>query len=40
MKMYVYMNRRMIVVETNLAWAIPYWAKRKQNNPNLTWAFS
>lgn len=26
-----------IVIETNLAWAIPYWTKRKQVNPNLFW---
>jgi hypothetical protein len=26
-----------IVVETNLAYAIPYWTKRKQMNPKIFW---
>lgn len=29
-----------IVIETNLAWAIPYWIKRKQCNPNIFWVIS
>jgi hypothetical protein len=33
-----YMRERTpIVVETNLAWAVPYWKKRKQTNPDLRW---
>lgn len=26
-----------IVIETNLAWAIPYWTQRKQANPKIFW---
>ena len=37
--MYVYVNRRLIVVESNMEFAIPYWAKRKQNNKQITWKF-
>jgi hypothetical protein len=35
--MRVFFNGRLIVVETNLAWALPYWTKRKQQNKNITW---
>ena len=35
--MRIYLNKRLIVVETNLAFAIPYWTKRKQSNPNISW---
>ena len=44
--MYVYLTtspknymgeRTPIVVETNLAWAVPYWEKRRQTNPDLRW---
>ena len=43
--MKVYASRRLnalhqktpIVIETNLAWAIPYWTERKRMNPNLFW---
>ncbi len=35
--MIVYLNGRQIVVETNVAWALPYWTKRKQINENITW---
>lgn len=45
MKMRVYMSRRLnamyamtpIVVETNLAWALPYWQARKKQNPKIFW---
>lgn len=37
--MYVYVNRRLIVVESNMEFAIPYWAERKQNNKQITWKF-
>ena len=26
-----------IVIETNLAWALPYWQARRQINPKLFW---
>jgi hypothetical protein len=35
--MIVYLNGKQIVVETNLAFAIPYWAKRKALNNAITW---
>ena len=35
--MIVYLSGKQIVIETNLAWAIPYWAKRRANNKNITW---
>ena len=37
--MNVYLNGRLIVVETNIAWALPYWTKRKQLNERITWRF-
>ena len=37
--MNVYLNGRLIVVETNIAWALPYWTKRKQLNKHITWRF-
>ena len=45
MKMKVYTSRKLnpmfqmtpIVVETNLAWALPYWQKRKKINPKIFW---
>jgi hypothetical protein len=36
--MKVYFNKRLIVVESNVAWALPYWQKRKALNPTaITW---
>jgi hypothetical protein len=35
--MIVYMNGKQIVVETNLAFAVPYWAERKRLNKTITW---
>jgi len=45
MKMRVYLSRKLnllhqmtpIVIETNLAWALPYWTRRKKDNPKLFW---
>lgn len=39
MRMYVYLrsSKDPIVIETNLAWALPYWEARKRVNPNLYW---
>ena len=34
--MNVYYRKRLIVVESNLEWAIPYWTKRKANDLNIT----
>jgi hypothetical protein len=35
--MIVYMNGKQIVVETNLAFAVPYWTERKRLNKAITW---
>jgi hypothetical protein len=32
--------RTPIVIETNLAYAIPYWTKRKRANPKIYWEFA
>lgn len=46
MYLYVYLStspknaaglRTPIVIESNLAWALPYWTARKQTNPDLYW---
>ena len=45
MKMRVYMSPRLnaqfemtpIVVETDLAWAVPYWTQRRKSNPRIFW---
>ena len=47
MLMKVYASRKLnlmheltpIVIETNLAWAIPYWTQRRRMNPKLFWEF-
>jgi hypothetical protein len=38
MSMYVYVDKKLIVVETNLAWALPYWKQRKAENKRITWS--
>jgi hypothetical protein len=35
--MKVFFNGRLIVVESNLAWALPYWESRKKLNKAITW---
>lgn len=35
--MKVYFSKRLIVVETNVAWALPYWTARRKSNPKITW---
>lgn len=41
MKMRVYVNGKLTVTETNLAYALPYWEKRKQlrkpDGVRITW---
>ena len=37
--MNVYYAGRRIVVESNIAWALPYWRKRKQLDARITWTF-
>lgn len=29
-----------IAIETNLAWAVPYWTERKKKNPNIFWVIT
>ncbi len=38
--MFVYFNNRLIVVETNLDWAIPYWENRKRLNDKIRWVLA
>ena len=35
--MYVYMGKSLIVIETNIAWAVPYWTERRAVNKKLNW---
>ncbi len=37
-RMCVYVDKKLIVVETNLAWALPYWKQRKAENKRITWS--
>lgn len=37
--MKVYFSKRLIVVESNTAWALPYWQARKQLDDRITWEF-
>lgn len=39
MKVYIRGSKHPFVIETNLAWAIPYWTQRKLANPNIYWRF-
>jgi hypothetical protein len=45
MKVYISRKRNLmgqmtpIVIETNIEFALPYWTKRKQSNPNIFWEF-
>jgi len=45
MKVYLSRKRNLmgqmtpIVIETNIGFALPYWTKRKQSNPNIFWEF-
>lgn len=38
--MRVYLKRRLIVIETNVDWALPYWVERKRFNKDITWEFT
>lgn len=40
MRVYIRGAKDPIVIETNLAWAIPYWKKRKHLNPDIRWTFT
>jgi hypothetical protein len=35
--MKVFFKGRLIVVESNIVWALPYWQKRKLANKSITW---
>lgn len=34
--MLVFFNKKLIVIETNLAWALPYWKRRKAADKRIT----
>jgi hypothetical protein len=38
--MRVFFNGRLIVVESNVEWALPYWAERKRMNKRITWSLT
>jgi hypothetical protein len=35
--MLVFFNKKLIVIETNLAWALPYWKRRKASDKRITY---
>ena len=35
--MKVFFNRRLIVVESNVEWALPYWTERRRMDERITW---
>lgn len=35
--MHVYYNKQLIVIETNMAWAIPYWEERRRLDKKVTY---
>jgi hypothetical protein len=35
--MMVYYNGRLIVIESNLAWALPYWQGRRAQDKAIRW---
>lgn len=37
--MNVFFNGRLIVVETNVAWALPYWEARARGDKRIRWTF-
>lgn len=37
--MRVFFNGRLIVVESNVEWALPYWTERKRMDKRITWTF-
>lgn len=38
MRMYVFFNGRLICIETNVAFALPYWNRRRSLNNRITWS--
>lgn len=40
MRVFVGRSRTPIVIETNVAWALPYWVARKHLNPDIRWEFT
>jgi hypothetical protein len=39
MTVFVKGSRAPLVIETNIAWAVPYWENRRKINPKLYWKF-
>lgn len=39
--MIVYVNGKQLVIETNVAWALPYWQRRRalREDLRITWKF-
>jgi hypothetical protein len=38
--MRVYYNKRCIVIETCVEWALPYWTARRRNDKCIHWEFT
>jgi len=41
MNMHVFMNQKLLVIESNVEWAVPYWTERKRlrTEHSITWKF-
>jgi len=37
MHMQVFLSGRLIVTESNLNWALPYWTQRRSQNAKISW---
>ena len=37
MKVYMKGRKDPLFIETNVEWALPYWTKRRDLNPNIYW---
>lgn len=37
--MNVFFKKRLIVIESNVTWALPYWRERQRLNPDISWTF-
>ena len=35
--MFVYLRGKLIVVETNVPYALGYWTERRRTNPHISW---
>ena len=38
--MTIFFSNKLLVIETNVGWALPYWQKRKQHDQRIRWTFN